>query len=81
MNSHTKIGIILNIIRIFKKICFSSSKICLICFKLNLIEKMEIILNMIFKSNDIEQFSNILFHIILLINSLLGFRSQPHPLM
>ncbi len=33
------------------------------------------------QSNDIDQFANILFHIILLINSLLGFRSQPHPLM
>jgi len=48
---------------------------------MKMIEKMDIILTMIFKSSDIEQFSNILFHTILLINSILGFRSQPHPLM
>lgn len=80
-NSHTKHTLILSLIRILKKTCFASAKISLCAFKLGLLEKLDIILNLVFNHPDSELFGNILFHTVLLINSVLGFKAQPHPLL
>ena len=80
-NLQMKHASILTMIRIFKKACFSSAQICLIIFQLGLLEQLQKLMELIFENSDSELFNNILFHMILLINSVLGIPSNPpfHP--